>query len=81
MQSSIVLASLVSELAGGGGGVKRVKSYFLRKPEKGHVKLIQWVKTAQSCLQSVSNLFYFHHFKLAYVVLHMAVKGYFEAHF
>ena len=39
---------------------------------KGPVKLIQQIKTAHSFLQLVSNLFHFYHFKLAYVVLHIA---------
>ena len=37
------------------------------------VKLMQQVKIGHSFLQSVSNLF-----KLAYVVLHMAVEEFFE---
>ena len=44
---------------------------------KGPVKLIQWVKIPHSLLQHVSNLFNYH-FKLAYVILHMAVKEFFE---
>ena len=39
--------------------------------------IIQRVKIAHSFLQFVSNLFHFYHFKLAYVVLHVAVKEFF----
>ena len=35
---------------------------------------------AYSFLQSESNLLHYH-FKFSYVVLHMAVKEFFEAHF
>ena len=45
---------------------------------KGPVKLIWRVKIADSFLQFVSNLF--HHSKLGYIVLHMAVKEFFETH-
>ena len=47
---------------------------------KGPVKLIKWVKIAQSflvCIKSVPC----YHFKLAYVILQMAVKEFFETHF
>ena len=46
--------------------------------QKGPMNLIQRVRIAHSFLQSVLNLF---HFKLAYVVLHKAVKQFFESHF
>ena len=35
---------------------------------------MQRVKIAHLFLQSVSNIFHFYQFKLAFVVLHMAVK-------
>ena len=47
---------------------------------KGPVKLMQWVKIAHSflvCNKSVPS----YHFKLAYVILQMAVKEFFETHF
>ena len=40
---------------------------------KGHVKLIKQVKIAHSLLR--------YHFKLAHVILQMAVKEFFETHF
>ena len=40
--------------------------------------LIQQVKIAHLFIQSVSNLFYFYHFKLSYVALHMAIKRIFR---
>ena len=48
---------------------------------KGPVKPTQRVKTAHLFLRLVSNLLHFFHFKLAYVVLHMAVEQCFENHF
>ena len=54
--------------------------WLLVRTIKGHVKLIQRVKIAHSFLQSASNLS-LSHFKLAYVVLHMPVKEFFETHF
>ena len=47
---------------------------------KGPVKLIKRVKIAHSFLQSVSNPVPRYHFKLAYVILQMAVKELFETH-
>ena len=44
---------------------------------KGPVKLIKRVKIALSFLQSVPS----YDFKLAYVILQMAVKEFFETHF
>ena len=47
---------------------------------KGPVKLIKQVKTAHSflaCVKSVPP----YHFKLAYVILQMAVKEFLETHF
>ena len=47
---------------------------------KGPVKLMQRVKIAHSfsvCVPSVPR----YHFKLAYVVLNIAVKEFFETHF
>ena len=49
--------------------------------QKGPVKLIQLVKIAHSFLQSVSKSVPLYHFKLAYVVPHMAVKEFFGSHF
>ena len=37
---------------------------------------MQWMQIAHSFLRSVSNLFPLFHFKLTYVVLHMAVKDF-----
>ena len=54
---------------------------FKRTFLKGPVKLIQRVKMAHSFLYFVSNQFHFNHFKLAFVVLHVAVKELFETHF
>ena len=42
---------------------------------------MQWVKRAHSFLKSVSNVFHFIILIIAYVVIHMAVKEYFETHF
>ena len=47
---------------------------------KGLVKLIQLVKIAHSFLVCVTFVT-LSHFKLAYVVLHIAVKEFFETHF
>ena len=47
---------------------------------QGPVKLIKRVKIAHSILQSVSNQFLRYHFKLAYVILQMAVKEFFETY-
>ena len=47
---------------------------------KGPVKLIQRVKIAHSFLKFVSSLFHYY-IKLAYVVLHMAVKELFETQY
>ena len=47
---------------------------------KGPVKLIKRVKIAHSFLQSVRSLPRYH-FKLANVILQMAVKELFETHF
>ena len=41
---------------------------------------MQWMKMAHSFLQLESNLLHYH-FKFCYVVLHMAVKEFFETHF
>ena len=52
----------------------------LSKCLKGPVKLIKRVKIAHSflvCVKSVPR----YHFKLAYVILQMAVKEFFETHF
>ena len=48
--------------------------------KKGPVKLIQRVKIAHSFLICVKSA-PIYHFKLAYVVLHMAAKKFFETHF
>ena len=48
--------------------------------QKGPVKLMQWVKIAHSFLQFVKYV-PLHHFKLAYVVLHMTVKEFFQTYF
>ena len=55
---------------------------FVRDPNKGPVKLIKQVKIARAfiftvCVKSVPH----YHFELAYVILQMAVKEFFEAHF
>ena len=48
---------------------------------KGPVELIKWMKIAHSFLQSVSDQFTLVIiFKLAYVILQMAVKEFFETH-
>ena len=41
------------------------------------MRLIQRVKIAHSFLQSVSGLFHFINYKLAYLLQHMAVKDFF----
>ena len=48
--------------------------------QQGPVKLIKRVKIAHSFLQSVKSVPSYH-FKLVFVVLHMAVKVFLEAHF
>ena len=48
--------------------------------QKGPVKLMKRVKIAHSFLQSVKSVPHYH-FKLAYVILQMAVKEFFETHF
>ena len=56
----------------------QVTPFFYRR--KGPVKLIKWVKIAHSflvCVRSVPR----YHFKLAYVILQMAVKEWFETDF
>ena len=55
-------------------------SIFASLTFKGPVKLTQQVKIAHSFLQYLSNLFHFI-IKLAFVVLHMAVKEFFKTHF
>ena len=49
--------------------------------DKEPVKLIKQVKTAHSFLQSVSDQFHIINLKLAYVILQMAVKEFFNIHF
>ena len=51
-----------------------------RHVTKGPVKLMQWVKIAHSFLQSFKSVPRYH-FKLAYVVPHIAVKDVFETYF
>ena len=59
-----------------GVGLPSVK--FQKKLVKASVKLMQRVKIAHFlCVKSVA----LYHFKIAYVVLHMAVKEFFETHF
>ena len=48
---------------------------------KGPVKLIQQVKIAHSFFTVYVKSVPLYYFKLAYVVLHMAVKEFFETHF
>ena len=48
--------------------------------DKGPVKLLQLVKIAHSFLQCIKSVPGYH-FKLVYVVLHIAVKEFFETHF
>ena len=48
---------------------------------KGPVKLIKWVKIAHSFLQSMSDQFHVIIFKLAYVILQVPVKEFFETDF
>ena len=45
------------------------------------MKLIQRVKITHSFLEFVSISVPLYHFMLVYVVLHMAVKEFFETHF
>ena len=55
-------------------------SKFWQSLQKGSVKLIKRVKIAHSflvCVKSVSR----YHFKLANVILQMAVKEFFQTHF
>ena len=56
-----------------------IYNYYLAGA-KGHVKLMQRVRKAHSFLQFVISVSLFH-FKLANVVLRMAVKEFFESHF
>ena len=58
----------------------RVQNRKLPANLKGPVKLIKRVRIAHSflvCVKSVPR----YHFKLAYVILQMAVKEFFETHF
>ena len=56
------------------------KSYFTVKIQKT-VKLIRRVKIAHSFLQSVSNQLHAIIFKLANLILQMAVKEFFQTQF
>ena len=47
---------------------------------KGPVKLVKRVKIPHS-FYSLCQISSSYHFKFAYVVLHMAVKGFLETHF
>ena len=49
---------------------------YRNEQRKRLLKLLQRVKIIYSFSQFVSNLFQIYHFKLAYVVLHMAVKNF-----
>ena len=49
--------------------------------DKGPVKLIKWVKIAHSFFTVRVRSVPRHHFKLAYVILQMAVREFFETDF
>ena len=55
----------------------KIKAWLQDMPTRGPVKLIQRVKIGHSFLVSVKSV-PLYHFKLAYVVLHMAVKEFFK---
>ena len=59
----------------------QIKRFYKFRAAKGPVKLMQRVKIAHSfltvCVKSVPR----YHFKLAYVILQMAFKEFFEDYF